>query len=71
MPNVAELDLETLLYIGKLRKEAQQMRRQRNGAREEADRLRQAAASAAADLAAADARIVELEAELKAARADV
>uniref|UniRef100_A0AB39U1U0 Minor tail protein n=1 Tax=Mycolicibacterium phage Alyssa1 TaxID=3240801 RepID=A0AB39U1U0_9CAUD len=36
----AELPVELVDYISQLRKEAQQMRRQRNGARAEADRLR-------------------------------
>ena len=35
-----QLPLDVLEYITQLRKEAQQMRRQRNGARAEADRLR-------------------------------
>lgn len=35
-----ELPVDVIEYIVGLRKEAQQMRRQRNGARAEADRLR-------------------------------
>ena len=38
--DMAELPLEVLAYITQLRKEAQQMRGQRNGARVEADKLR-------------------------------